>query len=264
MPTYRLLIEYDGSDFHGWQIQPDQPTVQKAMEDALATVLRTHVDIVGSGRTDAGVHARGQVAHFAFEAELDTPTLVRSLNGVLPNSAVVLGLEQAPDGFHGRYDAIRRTYFYQVTTAPRALDRGVRWQLRPPPDFSLMNDAAKSLIGTHNFDSFCITQSETRNRVCTVEHAEWVHESRQHDWRFEIIADRFLHGMVRTIVGTLVEVGRGKRPADDARRVISAVDRRAAGTAAPAHGLVLERVDYPEPVFVGAKKSFPTTAPNSR
>ncbi len=263
MPTYRLLIEYDGSDFHGWQVQPNQPTVQEALERALSTVLRTNVDIVGSGRTDAGVHARGQVAHIVSASELDTSKLVRSLNGILPNSAVVLAMELAPDGFHSRYDAIRRTYFYHAATAPRSLDRTARWQLIPSPDFMLMNEAAKSLIGAHNFESFCLAQSATKNRVCTIEKAVWVEESRPNDWRFEVAANRFLHGMVRTIVGTLLEVGRGKRPADDVGRVISAMDRRAAGTAAPAHGLVLERVDYAGPIFVGAKTDDPKTAPDS-
>lgn len=224
--------------------------MQEALERALATILRTHIEIVGSGRTDAGVHARGQVAHFECGAELDTLKLARSLNGILPDTVVVLASERAPDGFHSRYDAIWRTYFFQVGTAPRALDRGLRWQLHPAPDFDAMNAAARTLAGTHNFCSFCLAQSETKNRVCTIERAEWVQEGRRNNWRFEITANRFLQGMVRAIVGTLLEIGRGKRPPDDIGRVISSMDRRAAGPAAPAHGLVLERVDYPEPIFV--------------
>ena len=249
MPTYRLLIEYDGSDFHGWQVQPNGPTVQKALEDALATILRTPVNLVGAGRTDAGVHACGQVAHFGFDGDLDVFKLIRSLNGVLPGSVAVLAAEPAPDGFHARYDAIRRTYHYHVATRPRALGRNLRWDLRPSPDFDLMNEAARSLIGTRDCNSFCITQSETKNRVCSVERAVWVEEARSNDWRFEIAADRFLHGMVRTIVGTLVEIGRGKRPPNNMDAIIAARDRRSAGQAAPAHGLVLECVDYPEPIF---------------
>jgi len=265
--TYRLLIEYDGSAFHGWQIQPNRPTVQEALEHALATVLRVHVDVVGSGRTDSGVHARGQVAHFTFDAELDTLKLTHSLNGILPNSVAVPALERASDGFHARYDAIRRTYFYHVATAARALDHSFRWELRPPPDFDLMNEAAQTLVGLHDFDSFCITQSETKNRVCSVERAMWVEEHRRCNWRFEIAADRFLHGMVRAIVGTLVEIGRGKRAPEDIEQVIAVRDRRSAGPAAPAHGLVLERVDYPETIFRIAEtncKSRATTFPSSR
>jgi len=249
VPTFRLLIEYDGSDFHGWQIQPNGPTVQKLLEEALETILRTPVNVVGSGRTDTGVHARGQVAHFGFDVDLDVFKLTRSLNGVLPGSVVVLAAELAPDGFHARYDAIRRTYFYHVAAKPRALDRCLRWELRPSPDFGLMNEAAQALVGTRDFDSFCIAQSATKNRVCSVERAVWVEEGRPNDWRFEIAADRFLHGMVRAIVGTLVEIGHGKRSPDDMDTIIAARDRRSAGQAAPAHGLVLECVDYPEPIF---------------
>ena len=249
MPTYRLLIEYDGAEFHGWQIQPNGPTVQKALEDALEVILRTRVDVIGSGRTDASVHARGQVAHFATDADLDVVKVTRSLNGVLPTTIAVLASEPAPAGFHARFDAIRRTYHYHVATRQRALDRSLRWGLFPSPDFDLMNEAAKTLVGTHDFDSFCITRSATKNRVCSVERAVWVEEERPNDWRFEIAADRFLHGMVRTIVGTLVAIGRGKRHPDAMDAIVAARDRRSAGQAAPAHGLVLERVDYPDSIF---------------
>jgi tRNA pseudouridine38-40 synthase len=136
-----------------------------------------------------------------------------------------------------------------VAVAPRALDRHSRVELRPPPDFDVMNAAARHLLGRQDFDSFCITQSETQNRVCTVERAIWTAEARPGDWYFEIAADRFLHGMVRAVVGTLLEIGRGARLADTLPDVLSARDRRVAGPAAPAHGLVLERVDYPAPLF---------------
>jgi tRNA pseudouridine38-40 synthase len=244
LPTYRLLIEYDGTDFAGWQVQPGQPSVQAALEDALATVARQPVSVVGSGRTDAGVHARGQAAHFELAAELDTHRLARSLNGLLPPTVAVLAAERAPDGFHARYDASRRLYHYHVADGPRALDRRHRLELRPVPDFELMNEAAAFLTGEHHFGAFCITQSATRNRVCTVELARWVPEPRPGDWRFEIAADRFLHGMVRAVVGTLLQIGRRRRQPEELRDILASRDRRLAGPAAPPHGLVLEHVTY--------------------
>lgn len=244
MVTYRMTIEYDGAPFCGWQVQPDEPTVQEAVEDALATALRTPVGVVGSGRTDSGVHARRQVAHFQVEEPVDGYTLLASLNGILPRSIAVRDLQRAPDAFHARYDARVRRYHYYVTTGFRALDRHVRWRVRPVPDFERMNEAASDLIGEHDFDTFCRTQSETENRVCTLYSAEWIAESDDGDWRFEITGNRFLHGMVRSIVGTLLEIGHDKRSADDIPRLIARMDRRNAGPAAPAFGLVLEEVLY--------------------
>lgn len=247
MPIYRLVVEYDGTAFCGWQVQPNLPTIQKALEDAAATALRHAVTMVGSGRTDTGVHARGQVAHFITESEVDAHALLASLNGILPREIAVRSLSRAHDGFHARYDARLRRYHYYVTTGFRALDRHVRWRIHPGTDFGLMNRAAEQLVGRHDFDAFCRTQSETKNRVCDVRLAQWIQESADGDWRFEITADRFLHGMVRSIVGTLIEIGLNKRRAEDIPEIMTAADRRRAGPAAPAHGLVLEHVCYSIP-----------------
>ena len=251
VPTFRLLVEYDGTDFRGWQAQRVGPTVQQTVEAALAVALRAPVGVVGSGRTDAGVHARGQVAHFATDRDVDPARLAASLNGVLPPTVAVIAAEQAPDGFHARFDAVRRAYRYHTATAPRALDRHTRVVLRGAPDVDAMNRAAAHILGRHDCTSFCRTQSETINRTCTVETARWVHEARAGDVYFEIHADRFLHGMVRTLGGTLLAVGRGRLPETALADALAARDRRAAGVAAPPHGLVLHSVGYPEPVFPG-------------
>jgi len=239
-----MTIEYDGTDFHGWQIQPNAPTIQAAVEHALTTALRQQVSIVGSGRTDAGVHAQAQVAHFDAPAELNPERIRASANGLLPKPIAVLDISPCAPRFHARYDAIKRTYQYRVSIAPRALDRHMRLVVPERTDFDIMNVSAATLVGKHDFSSFCRTQSETDNRVCTVQSAAWMSEARFGDWTFEVSADRFLHGMVRAIVGTLLEVGRGKRPTEDVARILSTRDRRQAGPAASAHGLVLKDVQY--------------------
>lgn len=250
LPRYRLLIEYDGAPFSGWQRQPGATTVESALTDALTVVLRQPVSIVGSGRTDAGVHATGQVAHLDLDREADPELLARAANGLLAHrhggSVVVLAAERTTDDFHARYDARRRLYYYRASGEPRALDRHLRWIVAPTPDWELMNEEAQHLLGRHDFNSFCITQSGTRNRVCSIEQARWRPEERAGDWRFEIAADRFLHGMVRAIVGTLMQVGRGRRQPGTLAQVLEQRDRRAAGPAAPAHGLVLAAVTYGE------------------
>lgn len=218
--------------------------MQEAIERALEVILRHRPSLTGSGRTDAGVHARGQVAHFQTDVAVDPYRLCRSLNGLLCDAIAILSIERVADDFHARYDARRRLYHYHITTQPRALERHLRWHLRPSPDVEKMNRAVKDLLGTHNYSAFCRTRSETENRVCTVQRAVWVAEERSGNWRFEIAADRFLHGMVRAIVGTLVKIGQGKWPADDLPRVLATEDRREAGPAAPAHGLVLHHVGY--------------------
>lgn len=245
MPTYRFRIEYDGTDFYGWQIQEDVPTVQQAVQDALTTALGRPVTIYGSGRTDSGVHARGQVAHFHLDQSVDTYRLKAALNGILPPTVAVSDVQTAPEGFHARFHARRRRYHYYVSTQPVAIERKQRVYILPPtPDFKLMNKAARSLVGTKNFKSFCRTNTGVTDYICTVKCAQWVPDAGPGDWRFEVVANRYLHGMVRAIVGTLLEVGKKERSADNFSRLIDAQDRLMAGPSAPAEGLILEKVYY--------------------
>lgn len=241
---YRMLVEYDGTDYHGWQIQPNKPTVQETIEEALGTVLRRPTSLIGSGRTDAGVHARGQVAHFDSEQSIDTYRIKGSLNGVLPAAIGVQDIAQTHETFHARYDARLRSYRYYVCASKSPLSRAYRHLIKPVPDFEVMNRAAKALLGEHDFSTFCRAKSETKNRICNIQRAEWINEQFPGHWVFEISANRFLHGMVRAIVGTLLEVGHGRRDPSKLKDCLAAGDRTSAGPAAPAHGLVLESVRY--------------------
>lgn len=241
---YQLLIEYDGSAFHGWQIQPNCETVQEVIEQAFETALRYRPNIVGSGRTDAGVHARGQVAHVDLKEPKDPGKLRRSINGILPRSVAILSLNETSEEFHARFDAKKRTYMYHVSLEKHPLTMHRSYKIGKAPDFEAMNVAADALLGTYNFSAFCRIQSETQNRVCTITEAKWAKETYRGDWVFKISADRFLHGMVRTIVGTLLEVGYGKRDSASINALVASQDRTLAGPAAPPYGLVLEKVTY--------------------
>ena len=241
---YRMLIEYNGSGFHGWQVQPNCVTVQETIEKALSTALRFKPALVGSGRTDTGVHARGQVAHFDVPFLIHAQKLKRSLNGLLGDQVGILELEETTPEFHARFDARLRCYHYYISTEKHPLSLHRTYVLRPEPDLEKMNIAAKVLLGVHDCSAFCRVKSETKNRVCTISEAVWIKELHKGDFLFRIKADRFLHGMVRAIVGTLLEIGQGKRAVEDMAKVLASQDRTQAGPAAPARGLVLENVMY--------------------
>jgi tRNA pseudouridine38-40 synthase len=244
MPNVRLLLEYDGSRYAGWQRQPDQPTVQEAVETALHHLTQETVSVVGAGRTDSGVHALGQVASFRIAREWTSRQWIRGLNAWLPDDVAVREAATVADGFHARYAATGKLYEYRILNRAErpALERAYVWHVHKPLEQTRMEQAAAHLVGSHDFSSFEGTLTDNEDPVCDLRQLS---VTRQGDLvLLQAYADRFLKHMVRAIVGTLVEVGHGKRAADSLKAVLAAQDRTAAGRTAPAHGLYLVRVDY--------------------
>jgi tRNA pseudouridine38-40 synthase len=238
----KLTIEYDGTDFVGWQIQENGRSVQGEIEHALDRILRERHSVIGSGRTDAGVHARAQVAHCRVTTSVDIRDLHHSLNSVLPEDIAITGIEEVPEGFHARYSAVERRYKYFISEKRSPLHRRYDWWVKFTLDIEQMNRCAGSIIGEHDFASFCRTKAEVNHHRCIVSTAIWSNNDSR--YIFEIAADRFLHGMVRTLVGTMVDVGRGFLSSDDFLKILNERDRRAARMAAPPHGLFLWEVKY--------------------
>ncbi len=246
---YFADIEFDGTAYSGWQIQPHSPSVQQTLEESLALFLRTKVDVTGAGRTDAGVHAAQMIAHFDLEECQDCEWIKRKLNGILPPDIAVHGVYPVRPDAHARFDAVSRTYKYYVTLDKSAFQRNYSWYLLNEPDFELMNIAAEQLLSTVDFTSFSKLHTDTKTNDCHVTEAGW---ERLPDgrWVFTITADRFLRNMVRAIVGTLMEVGRHRMTVDEFSAVILKKDRCQAGDSAPAQGLFLHKIDYPEDIYL--------------
>lgn len=242
MRNIRILIEYDGTTYCGWQRQDNGSTIQGEVEKVLGTVLQERVDVIGAGRTDAGVHARGQVANFRTESLLPAGDLYRALNGLLPEDIVVHHLEEVAPEFHARYSARERVYSYSITQRPTALRRLYAWYVTYNLNIDAMRWAAAAIGGIHDFQAFCKANAGVNHYRCDVRSARW--ESNEAFLTFTIRADRFLHGMVRALVGTMVDVGRGYTGPDEFVRILEGKDRSEAGQAAPANGLVLEEVVY--------------------
>jgi tRNA pseudouridine38-40 synthase len=243
---YKLTIEYDGGPFQGWQRLPGAPSVQGALEDAVEKLTGARSDVIGAGRTDAGVHATGQVAHVDIEKPFEPFRLTEALNAHLrPHPVAVLQAEEAPSEFHARFDAVRRSYVYQIINrrAPLTLDRGKCWRVSPPLDAGAMHDAAQRLVGKHDFTTFRDSQCQAKSPVKTLDVCDVV-QADGDAIAIRCVARSFLHRQVRSMVGTLVEVGMGKMTADDVAEALAAADRTRCGPVAPAEGLFLTRVDY--------------------
>ena len=246
MPRYKLTIEYDGAPFVGWQRQTNGRSVQQAIEEALVRLTGEEPTIRGAGRTDAGVHALGQVAHFDLVREWTGDKLRDGLNAHLrPEPVAILVAEGVPDGFDARYSATRRHYAYRILVrrAPPVIDRGRVWHVGRRLDAAAMHDAAQRLLGTHDFTTFRSTECQAKSPVRTLDQLAVV--KRDDELIVEATARSFLHNQVRSIVGSLKLVGEGRWTASDLEAALQARDRTASGPVAPPDGLYLMRVDYP-------------------
>lgn len=245
MYRYKLTIEYFGPDFVGWQKQPNVISVQGVTEDAIFAFTKQKSNLYAAGRTDARVHARGQVAHFDIAGKFDTTRLIRALNHfVLPYKVSILSCEEVDDSFHARFSAIKRHYEYIILNrkVDSAIDTDRVWYVYQTLDIEKMKEGAKCLIGHHDFSSFRAKECQAHSSVKTLDKIEIVRDGEY--IKFRLSAKSFLHHMVRNIVGTLAMVGEGKFCAEDVKRILDAKDRKAAGVTAPAEGLYFMRVDY--------------------
>lgn len=243
MPRYKVHIEYDGTNYAGWQTQPNELTIQDAIEAALNQVLRVEIPIVAAGRTDSGVHAEDQVAHFDYKDSIDSDKLLKSLYGVLPRDIAVWRIEQAHDDFHARFDAIARQYRYQIITRPSPLLRNYAWEQFYDLDIETMRDGVDELYGVNDFSSFCRFNPDVNHTMCDVHKAD-LFTLEDNIILFRIKANRFLHHMVRSLAGTIVEIGLGKRDIQSLKDLLKNPNRDHAGVTAPAHALILEKVFY--------------------
>lgn len=239
---YFIRFSYLGTDFHGSQTQPNGITVQEVLENAFATILREPVPLTFAGRTDAGVHARAMVAHFDYHDPSLDQRFAQRINSLLPYSIAVQDIWQVADDCHARFSAKEREYEYHITASKDPFLYGRCARVAMPLDFVAMNEAAQTLIGKHDFASFCRVHTDVKTTFCNVTYAQW--EKKDDTAVFTIRADRFLRNMVRAVVGTLLDVGRGKLSLSDFQRILTARNRCAASQSAPACGLYLTRITY--------------------
>ena len=250
---YFIQLSYDGTGYHGWQVQPNGVSVQEVLQKALSTLLRQPTEVTGAGRTDAGVHASMMVAHFDWpaahegegdeETPLDCTQLAYKLNRLLPPDVAVQAVKPVGPEMHARFSATRRTYHYYIHTRKDPFLRGYSWQVNMPLDFALMNEAAQVLLEYSDFTSFSKTGTDVKTNICQLTEARW-EQLKPGEWRFTVSANRFLRNMVRAIVGTLVEVGRHRMTISQMRHAIEAKDRQRAGESVPGHALYLTNIEY--------------------
>ena len=243
MQRYFIWLSFDGTRYHGWQVQPNGDTVQEELERALSLILRVHTGVVGAGRTDAGVHARVMVAHFDACTTLDTEQLTYRLNRLLPQDISIHAIKPVSSDMHARFSARWRTYHYYIHTVKDPFSRAFSCELHYPLDFTLMNEAASRLLAVDDFAAFCKTHTDVKTTLCQVVEARWVKGAEGH-WYFIIRANRFLRNMVRAVVGTLIDVGRHRISLEAFDQIVAGRRRTEAGESMPAKALFLENVEY--------------------
>lgn len=246
---YFLEIAYKGTNYHGWQLQPNAISVQECVNNALSTVLRTLIDVVGAGRTDTGVHASQIFAHFDVEKKINAYKLVYKVNSILPNDIVVKNMMSVENDAHARFTALSRSYEYRLFLGRNPFEIDTAWQLNNTKlNVVKMNEAAQILLTYTNFKCFCRSKTAVKTYNCKITEAVW--EQKGNSLIFHITADRFLRNMVRAVVGTLLDVGKGKNTIEEFKQIIESKNRCNAGTSAPAQGLFLTQVSYPKTIFI--------------
>ena len=244
---YFIHLAYLGTNYHGWQIQPNASSVQETLNHCLSTLFGQEIYIVGAGRTDTGVHAKEMFAHFDLPEAHQKDNIVHRINKFLPKDIVVYGLYEVGEEAHTRFDATHRTYEYVITKGKNPFLEGLAWQSYTELDIHAMNEACQVLFEFDDFSSFAKMHTDVKTHICKMLLAEWREESDK--YIFTVRADRFLRNMVRAMVGTLVEVGKGKMSIDEFRAILAAEDRGKAGASAPAKGLFLIEVGYPKEII---------------
>lgn len=253
MARYFLTLSYNGSDFNGWQAQLNTPhTVQQVLEEKLSMLLREKITLTGCGRTDTGVNARNYIAHFdSLDLSLakKKKDWIHKFNNILPDSIVVSDIKPVIENAHARFHATQRVYNYYLAQTKDPFRKAFTWYVYGELDFELMNTAAAFLLEYNDFTSFSKLNTQNKTNNCRITRAAW-HKCGEHEWRFTISSDRFLRGMVRAIVGTLVLVGKNKISLQQFRQIIESKNRNVAGMNAPANALFLAGIKYPEEVYV--------------
>ncbi len=249
---YFIQLSYNGTPYHGWQRQPNASTVQQTIEEALSILLRKPTTIMGAGRTDTGVHASMMYAHVDFEesafAKAELENLTYKLNNFLPASIAIQKIHPVTPEAHARFDAISRSYIYKLTSLKDPFRQNAAYYYRPELDIDRMNTAASILLDYKDFECFSKAHTDVRTYLCSITEARW--KIVNNKWLFTITADRFLRNMVRAIVGTLIEIGGDKQSPEWMHEVIQSKKRAVAGASAPAHGLYLNHIEYPQNIFL--------------